>query len=230
MKLYEAAGDDRRPFSNRPYSWRIVMALAHKSLPVERIPLPISDKSRLAFSGQTLLPVLVDGDRILPDSWSIACYLDETYADAPPLFGDPVARAQARFVHAWSDRLQAGELVPMLVHDAWQHAHIEDRDYFRKSREARLGCTLEESISQRGAALRRFQTNLEPLRATLRIQPFICGWLPAYADYIAFSHFQWARSVSPFRLLKPDDPVFHWRGRMLDLFDGLARSEPGYDA
>ena len=41
MKLYEAAGDDRRPFSNRPYSWRIVMALAHKSLPVERIALPI---------------------------------------------------------------------------------------------------------------------------------------------------------------------------------------------
>jgi glutathione S-transferase len=229
MKLYEAAGDERRPFSNRPYSWRIVMALAHKGLSVERIALPISDKSRFAFSGQALLPVLVDDDAVVPDSWSIACYLEETYADAPPLFGDPVARAQARFIHAWGDQWQAGELVPMLVHDAWQHSHPEDRDYFRTTREARLGCTLEEAISQRGVALTRFRTKFQPLRTMLRAQLFICGRRPAYADYIAFSHLQWARSVNPYRLLNPDDPVFGWRERMLDLFDGLARKQPGYD-
>ena len=68
MKLYEASGDHRRPFSNRPYSWRIVMALAHKGLAAERIALPISDKESLTFSGQTLMPVLVDGGTILPDS------------------------------------------------------------------------------------------------------------------------------------------------------------------
>ena len=59
MELYEAAGDHRRPFSNRPYSWRIIIALAHKDVSVKRIGVPISDKDRLAFSGQALMTMLV---------------------------------------------------------------------------------------------------------------------------------------------------------------------------
>ena len=43
-----------------------------------------------------------------------------------------------------------------------------------------------------------------------------------------FGTFQWAHTISPFVLLAEDDPVFAWRGRMLDLFDGLAAAEPGY--
>lgn len=229
MKLYEAAGDIRRPYSNRPYSWRIVMALAHKGLSAKRIALPISDKDRLTFSGQTLIPVLVDGDTAVPDSWAIACYLEDTYPDTPRLFGDDISKAIARFVHAWGDDRQAGDLVPMLVHDAWQHTHPDDSDYFRRSREERVGCSLEEIVAQRDDVLPRFRANLEPLRTTLRAQPFLCGKAPAYADYLAFSHFMWARSVSPYRLLETDDPIYAWRERILDLFDGLARNEPGYD-
>ena len=33
----------------------------------------------------------------------------------------------------------------------------------------------------------------------------------------------WPRTVSPFELLEADDPVYAWRERMLDLFDGMAR-------
>ncbi len=229
MKLYEAAGDRRRPFSNRPYSWRVVMALAHKGLSAERVALPVSDKESLAFSGQTLTPVLVDGGAVLPDSWAIARHLDEAYPDAPALFDGPAARAHARFVHDWGDRMQSRDLVPMLVYDAWRHAHPQDRDYFRRTREARTGCTLEEAHARRAGVLPRFRARLDPVRASLRAYPFLCGRMPAYADFIVFSHFQWARCVSPYRLLDEDDPVHRWRERMLDLFDGLARGEPGYD-
>jgi glutathione S-transferase len=34
--------------------------------------------------------------------------------------------------------------------------------------------------------------------------------------------------VSPFKLLMEDDPVYAWRGRLLDAFDGLARKSPSY--
>jgi hypothetical protein len=40
-----------------------------------------------------------------------------------------------------------------------------------------------------------------------------------YADYIMFGAFQWARVVSPFKLLTEDDPVYAWRERLLDAFD-----------
>ena len=45
-----------------------------------------------------------------------------------------------------------------------------------------------------------------------------------------FGAFQWARVVSPFKLLVEDDPVYAWRERLLDAFDGLARKSPGYHA
>jgi glutathione S-transferase len=29
-------------------------------------------------------------------------------------------------------------------------------------------------------------------------------------------------------LLSPEDPVYAWRERLLDAFDGMARNSPGY--
>ena len=69
---------------------------------------------------------------------------------------------------------------------------------------------------------------MEPVRGTLAAQPFICGEAPAYADYIVFSAFQWARCISDFPLIEADDPLHPWRARMLELFDGLAGKAQGY--
>jgi glutathione S-transferase len=66
------------------------------------------------------------------------------------------------------------------------------------------------------------------VRLTLAKQPFLSGAKPAYADYILFGNFMWARGVSPLKLLAEDDPVHAWRERMLDLFDGQARKAKGY--
>ena len=61
------------------------------------------------------------------------------------------------------------------------------------------------------------------LRTTLAAQPYLAGKRPAYADYIVLGSFQWPRCISPYALLAPDDPIFAWRERMLDAFDGMAR-------
>jgi glutathione S-transferase len=62
LHLYDLAGaQPERRFS--PYCWRIRLALAHKSLPVETIPWRFTEKAEIAPSGQTLVPVLVNGDR-----------------------------------------------------------------------------------------------------------------------------------------------------------------------
>ena len=59
-------------------------------------------------------------------------------------------------------------------------------------------------------------------------RPFVAGRAPGYADYIVLGAFQWARAVSPIRLLEPDDPVYAWRERVMDLFGGYARQAKGY--
>jgi len=103
-----------------------------------------------------------------------------------------------------------------------------DAAYFRQSREARFGKPLEQVMAGRDKSVESFRRALDPLRLTLKTQSFIGGATPNYADYIMFGPFQWARVVSPFKLLAEDDPVYAWREKLLDAFDGMARKSPGY--
>lgn len=227
-KLFELVGqDEARPFS--PYVWRIRMALAHKGLDVECIPWRFKDKDAIAPYKAEKVPVLIDGEKSVADSWAIANYLEDTYPDKPSLFGGDGGRANAKFMNAWSDINLIAGIFPLIAVDITQQLDAEDRDYFRSSREARIGKTLEEFVANRDKAVEQFRKGLDPMRIMLRTQPFIGGNAPNYADYIVFGPLLWARAVSDFKLLKQDDPVYAWRERMLDAHDGLARKSPGYD-
>jgi glutathione S-transferase len=83
-------------------------------------------------------------------------------------------------------------------------------------------------VAGREKTVEGFRRALDPMRLTLRTQAYLGGDRPNYADYIVFGAFQWARVVSPFKLLAEDDPVHAWREKLLDAFDGMARQSPGY--
>jgi glutathione S-transferase len=227
ITLYDLAGAEAdRRFS--PFCWRTRMALAHKDLPVETVPWRFTEKEVLAPSGQGRVPVIVDKGKWASDSWTIANHLEDTYPERPSLFGGGAGRAVTRFVQAWTDTVLHAGVARFVVLDVWQHAHEKDKAYFRKSREERFGTTLEAFQSGREERLPAFRQSLQPLRNVLEAQPFIGGETPLYADYIVFGAFQWARGISAFKLLEAGDPVAAWRGRMLDLFGGLARESKGY--
>ncbi len=226
LKLYWLDGKDGHRFG--PYSWRIRMALAHKGLEPELVGVKFTGKDRIAFSGQERVPVLVDGEHWVADSWAIATYLEETYAEAPSLFGDAIGRGAARFVNGWADSTILPGIAPLIIKDVFETVLAEDREYFRKSREARFGKSLEEVQEGREERVAEFRKRLAPLRATVAEQSFVCGERPAYADHICFGCFMWPRGTSPFRLIEPDDPIYAWRERMLDLYGGLARAAPGH--
>ncbi len=225
IRLFELLGDDDRRFS--PYCWRARMALAHKGLEAEIIGCRFTDKSPFAFSAHDRVPVLQDGDVVITDSWDIACHLENTYPDRPSLFGGSVGRGEARFFNEWMPHFGRPLLMTVLK-DIFDHCHPLDRDYFRTSREQRFGATLEEIDARRDDTRDAVELGMGPLRATLTHQPFFGGEAPAYADYIIFGTFQHVRSISPLRLLEKGDVLYDWRGRMLDLFDGLGRSVTAY--
>ncbi len=226
-QLYDLAGaDSARRFS--PYCWRSKLALAHKQLPVETIPWRFTEKDVIAFSKQGKVPVLLDGDKPIFDSWAIAVYLEETYPDQPSLFGGAEAFALTRFVNAWADSILLPGILRLIVADIYPHLAERDKQYFRSSREERLGMSLEACCADRDRQVGAFRQTLAPLRISLRTQPFLGGNTPNYADYSVFGGFQWARCVSDFPLLASDDTLAQWAGRMLDAFDGLARRTPGY--
>ena len=227
LKLFELVGtDETRPFS--PYCWRTRMALAHKGLSAETIPWCFTEKEAIAPHKSDKVPVLLDGDKVVVDSWVIANYLEDAYPDRPSLFGGDGGRAMARMLNWWGDIAVIGGVFPLIVADIVGHLRPVDQQYFRQSREARFGKPLEEVVAGRDKNVEGFRKGLDPMRLTLKTQPFLGGAGPNYADYIMFGGFQWARVVSPFALLKPDDPVYAWRETMLDMFDGMARKSPGY--
>jgi len=172
--------------------------------------------------------LLVDGDTTVADSWNIATYLEDTYRERPSLFGGIHARAAARFINNWADSILHPALFRLLVLDILHHLHLDDRTYFRESREKRFGLTLEAVAADTAGNLATLRSALEPLRAMLAAQPFIGGDTPLYGDYIVFGSLQWARSIGKTRLLETTDPVEAWRGRLLDSFGAFARNAHGY--
>ena len=212
--LYElAAADPDRRFS--PFCWRIRLALEHKGLAFEGRPWRFTQTEALAFSGSDKVPVLVEDGRAIAESSVIAAHLEAAYPDRPSLFGGAAGLALTRFHVAWTDGVLHPALVPLLLLDIHRHLADADRAYFRRSREARFGKPLEAVCPDPEAQRATLRKTLAPVRAVLRMQAFLGGDDPLYADHVVMGAFLWARGVSTLDLLEPDDPVEAWRQRML---------------
>ena len=223
ITLYDLAGADPR-LRFCPYCWRSTMALAHKDLPTRTVAWRLSERAALqAATGSTQVPAMLDGDTAVHDSWAIAEYLETVYSERPSLFEGAGGLAHARFINAWADTVMIPAITRLLARDVWQMLSPEDRPHFRRTREARLGATLESLAAGRDTEVVRFRHALEPLRRVLCRQEWLGGASPSYADYIVFGGLQSARCVSRFALLAADDPLHEWTGKVMDLFDGLAR-------
>jgi glutathione S-transferase len=220
--LYDLAGaDPDLRFS--PYCWRTRFALAHKGLPVETIPWRFTDREVIAFSGQAKVPVIRDDANVVFDSWAIAEYLEQL-VPAPTLFGGPTGRAHAAFINAWADGVMIGGIARLIVRDLFDIIDPKDRAYFRSSREARFGDSLEAVQAGREDRLATFRDLLLPIRLVLRRQDWLGGAAPSYADHIVTGTLMWPRCASRLALLDDNDPVSQWHARILELYGGLGRS------
>jgi glutathione S-transferase len=225
IRLYDlAAANPEIRFS--PYCWRSRFALAHKGLPVETVAWHFTQKDRLAFSGQGRVPVLVDGETIVSDSWAIAQYLERTYPNLPSLFGGAGGIAHALFINAWADMTLQPGISRLIVADIWREQRPEDQPYFRESREQMFRRPLEQVVEGREERVVEWRRLLAPLRIVLERQPWLGGEAPDYADYIVLGSLQWPRCISRFVLLEESDPLRAWQDRGLALFDGLGASAP----
>lgn len=223
MILYDLAGaDEDLRFS--PYCWRTRLALAHKGLGCDTRPWRFTDEDDVVRSGQGLVPVVVDGDEVVHDSWRIACHLEVRHPDRPSLFGGERGRAHALFVNHWYEHTIRPLLPRMLVLAVLGLVHERDRDYFRDSRERRFGGRVLEDVAIPLEEGRRMLGQaLAPVREVLRSQAWLGGGGPSYVDHIAFGGLQQGR-VLGVELLTDDDAVLRdWRERMLDAYGGVAR-------
>jgi glutathione S-transferase len=131
LRLYRA------PFSTNVE--RVALALAFKGLEVDSVEISYEDRSPVVeVSGQGLVPVLVDGDEVIPDSVRILRHLESRWPD-PPLFPREAARrAELDVFLDWFN--EVWKLAPNAI-----EAELE-RDEPDRERIARLAARMRASL------------------------------------------------------------------------------------
>jgi glutathione S-transferase len=223
LELWELGGRDDCRFST--FSWRTRLALHHKGLSFAVHPVAVSDKAAIGFSGQGKVPILKHDGRVIPDSWAIALYLEKEFPERPTLFGDEIGQTLTHVFNVWADRELIPALIPFLMRDVLDCVGEADGAHLRLQIESAMKKTLEDLSAGREQAVQAFRRKLQPVRKALETRNFLGGAAPTYADYILFGLLQWARVVSPTKVLEDGDVVAAWFERVLDLHDGVGRKE-----
>ncbi len=175
----------RAPFSTNVE--RVALALAYKGLTAESVVIDYGDRREVErVSGQPLVPVLVDGDRVVSDSARILEYL-EARAPEPPLF--PSAAAQRATMDVFIDWFNR----------VWKAAPNEI--------EAQLGGP-HPAAAGRAELGALIQGRLSLFNDLLQDRDFLFGPSLSAADCIAFPFLKFALVHDP-----ADDEPFH---RILD--------------
>ena len=224
LELWELDGRDDCRFST--FSWRSRLALHHKGLSFAVHPVAVSDKAAIGFSGQSKVPILQHDGRVIPNSWAIALYLEKEFPERPTLFGGDVGQTLTHVFNVWADRELIPALIPFLMRDVLDCVDEADGAHLRRQIESAMKKSLEELSAGREQAMQAFRRKLQPVRKTLDSRDFLGGTAPTYADYILFGLLQWARVISPAKVLDDGDVVAAWFERVLDLHDGAGRKEP----
>ena len=221
VTIYELCGaNEWHLFS--PHCWKVRMSVAHKGLDWRVEPVPFTKISEIEGGVSKTVPVIRDGDVVMRESLDIARYLDATYGGRP-LIGGAQADQLTQFVISWSQ----GAVHPLVakavvteIHDALAP---EDRKYFRASREASFGTTLEEFMKRGSVTKADFERATAPFAAYLGRADYLGGEEPIFADYVVFGALQWLR-LSGGEAFLPDGAVGAWFERLLDAHDGMGRA------
>lgn len=223
LELWELGGRDDCRFST--FSWRTRLALHHKGVSFGVHAIAVSDKAAISFSGHDRVPILKHDGRVISDSWAIALHLETEFPERPTLFDGEVGQSLTHVFNVWADRELIPALVPFLMRDALDCVDDADGAHLRRQIESAMRKSLEELSAGREQAMQAFRRKLQPVRKALETKNFLGGTTPAYADYILFGLLQWARIVSPAKVLEDTDVIAAWFDRVLGLYDGVGRKE-----
>jgi glutathione S-transferase len=171
----------RIPFSTNVE--RVALAAGHKGLEIEWIDVDAADRSPVeAVSGQSLVPVLVDGDEVVTDSPVIIARFEARVREQPLYPADEARRAEVEVFVDWFNRVW--KRPPNAIADELEQA---GPDFAR----------IAELSAEMRAALDVFE-------ALLAGRDYLFGEFGA-ADCIAFPFLKYAVLGLP----ADDDELFH---------------------
>ena len=79
LKLFDLSGKNDLRFS--PPCWNVKLCLILNNIEFVTIPVRFTDKDKISFSKQKLVPILDYKEGFVSDSWNIIIWLNENYPE-----------------------------------------------------------------------------------------------------------------------------------------------------
>ena len=214
LKLYDLSGKNDLRFS--PPCWIVKICLIHRQINFETEPVKFSEKNKIEFSNQQLVPILKHQNGFVCDSWNIINWLNENYNDKK-IFLNLASKNFSHFLYLWTSRQLLPILFKIIAHEIPNILEGSDLDYFIKTREDRIKGPITKFIPKIPDHIREFRKLISPIREIIEINGFISGKEPGVEDYIFFGNFKWVYSCSACNLLDEYDPIYNWYTRILEI-------------
>lgn len=224
IQLYDLVGMDSDVFFS-PHCWKTKMMLSHIGLDYESVPTRFTEIPTIENGSCKTLPSINHDELVVQDSFAIAQHFAGLSKEfEQKIFGGPGGEPMVRFIESWSQSQLHSWIMGWAILDIYALLDEKDQQYFRTSREALMGKTLEKIAEDREDTIPELIKRLLPLRLLLKQHDFIGGETPNFADFIVFGTFQWLRVSSSLQMIDSNHPAMAWFDRCLDLFDGLGRT------
>ena len=216
IKLYELAGKNDLRFS--PPCWNIRLCLLYKNIDFETIGVGFSEKDKISFSNQQLVPVIKHQKGFVSDSWKIINWLDDNFEE-PKLFINETSKNFSYFLHLWTSRQLIPILFKIIAHEIPNILQGDDLDYYLITREELIKGPISKFKPIIPKTIKKFRSLINPMRSLIKKNGFISGTNPGIEDFIFFGIFKWVYTCSSCKLLETEDEVYQWYKRLNKIFN-----------
>ena len=216
ITLYELAGKNDLRFS--PPCWNVKLCLLYKNIDFETVAIGFSEKNKILFSNQQLVPVLKHQDGHITDSWNIINWLDENYEN-PKLFVNEASKNFSHFLYLWTSRQILPILFKIIAHEIPNILEGDDLNHYIITREERIKGPITKFVPVISDSIKKFRSLINPMRSLIKKNGFISGSNPGIEDFIFFGNFKWVYTCSSCNLLDKEDEVFQWYKKINQIFN-----------
>ena len=207
LKLFDLSGKNDLRFS--PPCWNVKLCLILNNIEFLTIPVRFTDKDKIAFSKQKLVPILDYKEGFVSDSWNIINWLNENYPEKK-IFINNSSKNFSYFLYLWTSRQLLPILFKIIAHEILNVLEGDDIDYYIKTREERINGPITKFVPYVSSSIKKFRKVIDPIRKIIIDNDYISGKNPGIEDCIFFGNLKWVDVCSPCNLLENEDPVYQW--------------------
>ena len=214
LKLFDLSGKNDLRFS--PPCWNVKLCLILNNIEFVTIPVRFTDKDKISFSKQKLVPILDYKEGFVSDSWNIIIWLNENYPEKK-IFINNSSKNFSYFLYLWTSRQLLPILFKIIAHDIPNVLEGDDVDYYIKTREKRINGPIKKFVPIISSSIEEFRKLIDPIRKIIINNGYISGENPGIEDCIFFGNLKWVDVCSSCKLLDDEDPIYKWYKNLLKL-------------